>query len=133
MVMDEMYHAAKAMLKNSYAPYSKFLVGASVLTDDGKIFAGCNVENASYSLTKCAESTAISTMVASGYRKIKAVCVIGGTGDILCTPCGACRQIIREFASLDTPIYMADLNGIQRKMTLSELLPDSFGPDHLEK
>lgn len=125
--------ACEAM-KHAYAPYSKYHVGACVQAEDDTLFTGCNVENASYGLTNCAERTAIFSMVAAGKKKIKAI-AIAGSGDELCTPCGACRQVIREFASQDTPIYLVDRKTEQVVETtnIKTLLPKSFGPDHLEK
>jgi cytidine deaminase len=120
--------------KNSYSPYSKYRVGVCILSEDGELFTGCNVENASYGLTFCAEGSAIAKMASAGKRTVKAVAVVG-TGDELCTPCGACRQMIREFAAPDTPIYLIDANSekIVDTLTIEQLLPKSFGPNHLEK
>lgn len=125
--------ACEAM-QSAYAPYSKYHVGACVQAEDGTLFTGCNVENASYGLTNCAERTAIFSMVAAGKKKIKAIAIVG-SGDELCTPCGACRQVIREFASQDAPIYLVDRKTEQVVETtnIKTLLPKSFGPDHLEK
>lgn len=119
-------------MQHAYSPYSKYKVGACVEAEDGELFTGCNVENASYSLTKCAEANAITTMIAAGKKHIKSLAVIG-SGKELCTPCGACRQIIREFATPNTPIYLCDSQTKQvvQTTTLEQLLPQSFGPDHL--
>jgi cytidine deaminase len=119
-------------MQMAYAPYSKFQVGACVLSEDGTLYCGSNIENASYGLTVCAERVAIFTMVAAGKKKIKALAVSGST-DNACAPCGACRQVIREFASLDTPIYMCNCHGkIIVTMTLEGMLPESFGPEFLD-
>ena len=131
LVVGEMRVAAEAALKNAYGRYSKFLVGAAVLTEDGEIFAGCNVENASYGLTICAERNAIFQAVAKGAitkeRKLKAVVVVTPT-DKLTPPCGACRQVIYEFceeADADIFIFGATRSG---SFKLSALLPEAFGP-----
>ena len=119
-------------MQMAYAPYSKFQVGACIQTEDGTLYCGSNIENASYGLTVCAERVAIFTMVAVGKKKIKALAVAGSTDDA-CVPCGACRQVIREFASMDTPIYMCNRHGkIIATMTLEEILPVSFGPEFLD-
>lgn len=130
--IDHMHKLARSMLDKAYAPYSKFQVGVAIKTKAGNYYAGCNIENASYSLVQCAEACAIATMVAAGEQQIVAVSVVS-SGDKLCSPCGACRQRIREFAAEDVLIYMYDGedNYVQKK--LSELLPLSFGPENLEK
>ena len=123
--------AASAMV-NAYAPYSKFHVGAAILAEDGNIHTGCNVENAAYPVGTCAEAGAISAMAVAGQSKIIAIAV-AGTGNELCTPCGACRQRIREFATAVTPVFICDENGLRHSTTLDELLPMSFGPDNLRQ
>lgn len=128
--VQEMLKIAMETKQRAYAPYSKYLVGACILTENDKMFGGCNVENASYGLTICAESSAITRMIINGEKKIKAL-LVTGTGKEMCTPCGACRQRIREFVPLDTPIYLCDDKKILDVMTLDELLPKSFGPHHL--
>jgi len=128
----KMIEAARAALQLSYSPYSNFPVGACLRTTDNQLFAACNIENASYSLTLCAEAAAIACMVSAGARQIKEV-VVMGKGSELCAPCGACRQRLREFASLDILVHICDLNGIRKTMTLEELLPVSFGPHNLER
>ena len=130
-MLEEMLQAAKKVRGNAYAPYSKFLVGVCIKTPDNQLFSGCNVENASYGITQCAEGSAIGAMVSAGHKRIAEVVVVG-TGDLFCSPCGMCRQRIREFASLDTPIHMFDGAGNQKTMTLEELLPESFGPENLQ-
>ena len=128
--IDDLFAAAASSQANAYAPYSRFKVGAAVLTPSGRIFSGCNVENAAYPQGSCAEAGAIAAMALAGERAIAAVMVIGD-GDALVTPCGGCRQRIREFARPDTPIHTAGPEGVRRTFTLDDLLPASFGPDHL--
>jgi len=122
--------AARAARLNAYAPYSNFLVGAAVLDEQGRVHAGCNVENAAYPQGVCAEAAALSAMVLAGGRRATALLVLGD-GPTLVTPCGGCRQKLREFAAPDTPVLVADGLGVQRWFTLDELLPHSFGPEHL--
>jgi cytidine deaminase len=126
----ELFAGARAAQANAYAPYSRFKVGAALRTSSGAIFAGCNVENAAYPQGSCAEAGAIAAMALAGERRIAEILVIGD-GDALCTPCGGCRQRIREFANLSTLIHIAGPEGARAKFTLGELLPESFGPDHL--
>lgn len=125
-----LFDAARAAQMNAYAPYSRFPVGAAIIGADGGLFAGCNVENAAYPVGNCAETGAIAAMIAGGETRIRALLVIGD-GDELVTPCGACRQRIREFADQATPVHVADRNGIRTTFTLAELLPASFGPSNL--
>jgi cytidine deaminase len=128
--LDTLFEAAKAIQAKAYAPYSRFKVGAAIATPDGKVFTGCNVENAAYPVGSCAEAGAISAMIAAGESRIAEI-VVMGEGDVLCTPCGGCRQRIREFAGPDTPVHIAGPEGIRKRLTLEELLPFSFGPDNL--
>ena len=112
---------------NSYSPYSHFCVGAALLTADGRVFTGCNVENAAYSPTICAERTAVVKAVSEGAREFTAIAVVGGEGEItdFCTPCGVCRQVLSEFCKADFEIHA--YNGKEIKTyTLGELLPESF-------
>ena len=125
-----MLAAACAARDNAYAPYSKFLVGAAVLDEHGRIHAGCNVENAAYPQGVCAEAGALSAMVMAGGRKAVAVLVVG-VADSPVTPCGGCRQKLREFAAPEMPILIANPQGVLLELTLAQLLPHSFGPDHL--
>jgi cytidine deaminase len=127
---DALFAAALRVQKLAYTPYSRFKVGAALLADDGAIHAGCNVENAAYPVGTCAEAGAISAMIAGGGRAIRAILVIGD-GEGLVTPCGACRQRIREFAAPETPIAIAGPDGIRARFSLAELLPASFGPANL--
>ena len=128
--LDGLFEAAKAAQGNAYAPYSDFKVGAAVATPEGEVFAGCNVENAAYPIGTCAEAAAIAAMIVAGRSRIAALLVLG-EGEALVTPCGGCRQRIREFAAPDTPIHVADPSGVRRTFRLEELLPFSFGPDNL--
>jgi cytidine deaminase len=115
--------AARDAYDGAYAPYSTYQVGAAVLGDDGQIYTGVNVENAVYPLTMCAERVAIFKAVAAGVRTIGAVAVVTANGG---SPCGSCRQVMREFGHVDLPVYIADTAGGCRARTLGELLPDSF-------
>ena len=126
----ELFATAKVAQARSYAPYSNFRVGAALMTPDGAIYSGGNVENASYPEGWCAETSAIAAFVAAGARRIAEICVIGD-GAALCTPCGGCRQRIREFADASTRVHVAGPEGVRRTFTLAELLPESFGPEHL--
>ena len=126
-----LFVAAKSAMDKAYAPYSKFQVGAAVLGSNGEIYQGANVENSSYPEGCCAEASAISAMVMGGEHHISAIAVIG-LGDGLVTPCGGCRQRIREFASPETPIYILGADGLRETFTLNQLLPVSFGPDNLQ-
>lgn len=121
--------AARRAAKSAYAPYSRFRVGAAVLTDGDKIFAGCNVENASYGLCNCAERTAIFSAIAAGARRVRAVVVYTPTRGVT-APCGACRQVINEFGPDALVISVCD-TGARLDSTASNLLPDSFGPRNL--
>jgi len=123
--------AARAARLKAYAPYSNFLVGAAVLDEQGRVHAGCNVENAAYPQGVCAEAAALSAMVLAGGRRATAL-LVAGEGPTLVTPCGGCRQKLREFAAPDTPVLVADGVGVQRWFTLDELLPHSFGPEYLK-
>ena len=122
--------AARAAQTHAYAPYSHFLVGAAVLDEHGRVHAGCNVENAAYPQGVCAEAGALSAMVLAGGTRVRAAVVVGD-GAAPVTPCGGCRQKLREFAAPDTPILVADRERLRARFTLAQLLPDSFGPDHL--
>ena len=138
MNVEELTAAEKALLQaarsaqsRAYAPYSRFLVGAAVMDEAGRVHAGCNVENAAYPLGDCAETGAISAMVLAGGRHIRSLLVMGD-GEGLVTPCGGCRQKLREFASADTPVLVANREGVRARFTLGQLLPASFGPENLK-
>jgi cytidine deaminase len=128
--LGELFAAAKAAQANAYAPYSRFKVGAALRAPSGAIFPGCNVENAAYPEGSCAEAGAIAAMALAGERRIAEILVIGD-GEGLCTPCGGCRQRIREFANAATLVHIAGNEGVRATFTLGELLPESFGPGHL--
>ena len=130
---DTLIAAARDAMTRAYAPYSGFSVGACLRGADGRLHAAPNIENAAYPQGQCAEANAIALMVAAGERRIVEVAVVGGTeGDgMLCTPCGGCRQRLREFAAPQTPIHVCGPEGIRRSFTLDLLLPFSFGPDNL--
>ena len=122
------------MRSESYAPYSDFLVGSAVLTADGKIFTGCNVENSAFGPSICAERTAIVKAVSEGYKDFAAIAIAGGKKDgelQYCAPCGVCRQVMREFCKPSFKIYLAKSAGDYKEFTLGDLLPESFGPDNL--
>jgi xanthosine phosphorylase len=123
--MQDLFQAARAAFENAHAPYSEFRVGAAVRTASGRIFAGANVENASYPEGNCAETSALAAMVAAGERKVTEALVLAA-GDRLCTPCGGCRQRLAEFAGPEVPIHLCDPDGLRRTVTLGELLPLSF-------
>ena len=127
---EKLFNAAKMVRDNAHVPYSNFKVGAAFLTEDNSIISGCNVENAAYPQSQCAEASAIGNLVSQGFYQIKEVVVIG-SGSLLCSPCGGCRQRLREFASLETQIHMCNSDGHLKTSTLKELLPDSFGPENL--
>ena len=123
--------AAITAMDQAYAPYSQFHVGAAVLDENGQIHVGGNVENAAYPNGICAETSAIAAMVAAGGRRIMMIAV-AGRGDVLCTPCGGCRQRIREFAAPDTNILICDETGQRAAYQMNDLLPVNFGPDNLD-
>lgn len=128
---EKMVELAYQTMQNAYAPYSQYKVGAAVMAEDGTLFSGCNVENASYGITICAETTAICSMVAAGKKHIRAIAVIA-SGNQFATPCGRCRQFIREFSTPTTDIYLCDnTKTICKTTTIDELLPFSFGPEYI--
>jgi cytidine deaminase len=129
---DDLLAAARTVQANAHVPYSHFRVGAAVRTASGRIFAGCNVENASYPEGTCAETAAIGAMVSAGETEIVEVLTIAD-GERLTTCCGGCRQRIREFAAAGTPVHAAGPEGVRRTFTIEELLPASFGRVHLER
>lgn len=128
--MAQLVAAARDARARAYAPYSRFQVGAALLDELGRIHAGCNVENAAYPQSQCAEATAIGLLVMAGGTRIVAAAVVG-VADAPVTPCGGCRQRLREFADDECPIWVADLHLVLARHTLGALLPHSFGPDHL--
>jgi cytidine deaminase len=128
--LQALIQAARAARGKAYAPYSKFSVGAAVLDEQGRIHAGCNVENAAFPQGWCAETSALAHMVMAGGARVLAVAVVGESAHPV-TPCGGCRQKLREFAALNAPVIAADMASERLRMTLGELLPASFGPEHL--
>lgn len=130
MSLDLLFDAARAAQAQAYAPYSRFHVGAAIVARSGRLYSGCNVENAAYPQGACAEAGAISAMCLGGDREIVAIMVVGD-GANLVTPCGGCRQRIREFAGADTRIHIGGPEGVRKTFTMEELLPLSFGPDNL--
>ncbi len=131
MSADDLHAAALAVRARAYAPYSTYLVGAALRDEQGRVHAAANVENAAYPQSQCAEASAIGVLIAAGGRRIAEVLVVADEGLGLPSPCGACRQRLREFASLDTPVHLAGLAGVIRTVTMGDLLPFSFGPEHL--
>ena len=134
MNYDELVQKAIEMTKMSYVPYSHFHVGAALLDKNGKIWTGCNIENATYGATNCAERTAIFKAVSEGVRDFEAIAIVGGPEgadgahvlEEFCPPCGICRQVLAEFCSRDFKIILADGKGGQKVFTLADLLPESF-------
>ncbi|HAW34074.1 MAG TPA: cytidine deaminase [Alphaproteobacteria bacterium] len=130
--LDTMLQMARDAMDRAYVPYSKFRVGAVIKAQSGRLYAGCNVENASYPVGSCAEQGAISAMILGGDSVISEM-VVMGNGENPTSPCGACRQRIREFAAPDAVVRICDRNGVRTTMTLDELLPVSFGPENLQR
>ncbi len=130
-MLGRMIRLAKAARAKAYAPYSGYKVGCCLRGESGRLFAGCNVENAAYPQGQCAEASAIGALVAAGDRRILE-CVVVGAGALI-TPCGGCRQRLREFATPGLPVHLCGPRALRRTVTLGELLPMSFGPDHLKK
>ncbi len=132
--IDRLFAAADAARAQAYAPYSRFSVGAAILGSDGEIHAGCNIENAAYPEGTCAEAGAIAHMVMAGITGLVEIAVTGGpmgAADILCPPCGGCRQKLREFGGLTAKVHLRDADGTIRTFRVEDLLPVSFGPEHL--
>jgi len=127
----QLLQAARDVRGRAYAPYSGFAVGAALLDEYGQVHAGANVENAAYPQGLCAEASALAHLASAGSRRVLAVVVVGEAADPV-TPCGGCRQKLREFAADDTPVHVADLHKVRARFTLGELLPASFGPNHLK-
>jgi cytidine deaminase len=126
----DMVEAARTAVNRAYAPYSGFPVGAVLRGANGRLYAGCNVENAAYPQGQCAETSAIAALVMAGERQITEVLVISKSDQVV-TPCGGCRQRLREFASPDTPVHCLSADGQGQTHTLAELLPHAFGREHL--
>jgi cytidine deaminase len=128
----DLFAAAEAVRARAYAPYSRFQVGAAILADDGKVYAGCNIENAAYPIGNCAEASAIAAMIAGGGKRIVRMYVTG-PGSAPVTPCGGCRQRIREFADQDVVVISHGVDGAALSQTVAQLLPYSFGPEYLPR
>lgn len=128
--MQGLLEAAREARRHAYAPYSRFAVGAALLDEQGRVHAGCNIENAAYPQGLCAEAAALAHLVLAGGRRVLAVVVVGQAPQPV-TPCGGCRQKLREFAADDAPVWSADLQAFTAQHSLGELLPASFGPQHL--
>lgn len=130
MTQDKLIELAKKARSFAYTPYSKFAVGAVLVTEDGQVILGCNVENASYGLCNCAERTAIFKAISDGKRKFKTLVVIGDTDGPI-SPCGACRQVISEFCPATMPVILANMKNNVQETTVGELLPWAFCPADL--
>nr|WP_022767104.1 MULTISPECIES: cytidine deaminase [unclassified Butyrivibrio] len=133
--LQELVKTALSMRKMSYTPYSHFNVGAALLSADGKIYTGCNIENASYTPTNCAERTAFFKAVSEGVRDFTAIAIAGGKEDATeldyCPPCGVCRQVMSEFCKDDFKIYLVKSETEYKEYTLTELVPERFTPNNL--
>jgi cytidine deaminase len=128
---DLLDHACR-VLKHAYAPYSHFFVASAVRAPNGDIFAGCNVENASYPIGTCAEAGAISQLIAAGHKSITEILILV-RDEKICPPCGGCRQRLIEFAADDLPIHLCTVSGLHEYYTLKDIMPMAFRPDNLEK
>lgn len=133
----ELVNLAIEAREHAYVPYSGFAVGAALLTKDGKVYQGCNIENSSYGATNCAERTAFFTAVYQGERDFEAIAIVGGRAgepvSELCAPCGICRQVMREFCKDDFKIFLSKGDGTILETTLTNLLPLSFSKEDLER
>jgi cytidine deaminase len=136
---DKLFEVATAARENGYAPYSRFKVGAALLLGDGTVVPGCNVENASYGLSVCAERGAISRMMSEGQRPVVALAVVAGSTESDAPshpptpPCGMCRQVLVEFAALDVPVRCRNPDGQEHRTSVGELMPYAFTPDFLKR
>ncbi|MGM9967762.1 MULTISPECIES: cytidine deaminase [unclassified Rummeliibacillus] len=130
MEKEQLIELAKEGREKAYVPYSKFKVGAALLTTDGKVFKGCNIENSGYSMTNCAERTAMFKAVSEGERDFAAIAIVADT-EGPCSPCGACRQVISEFCAPNMPVYLTNMKGDVQETTVKELLPGAFSPEDL--
>lgn len=130
----DLFILAKEAMKNSYAPYSNYNVGAVLLTKSGKTYKGCNIENASYSVTNCAERTALFSAISNGEKDFEAICIVGGKNGAItdyAMPCGICRQALAEFCDADFKVYVGKSEDDIKEFTLGELLPYSFDKSKL--
>lgn len=130
MTKQELCAAARLMLERAYAPYSHFPVGAALECADGSVFTGCNVENAAFSPSICAERAAVAKAVSEGHRDFVRIAIAGAT-EQFCPPCGVCRQVLAEFAPDDLEVLLVNRDGLIRETTLGQLLPQRFGNDNL--
>lgn len=130
MNIERLIEEAKKARERAYVPYSKFGVGAALLTTDGKVYHGCNIENAAYSMCNCAERTALFKAYSEGDRDFQMLAVIADT-DRPCSPCGACRQVISELCPSDMKVVLTNLKGDTKELTVAELLPGAFAPEDL--
>ena len=131
MDKEKLIEEAKSAREKAYVPYSKFPVGAALLTGDGEVYLGCNIENSSYRLTNCAERTAIFKAISEGITDFKALAVTGDTEGPI-SPCGACRQVIAEFCDSGMPVYLTNLDGKVKETTVGELLPGAFSKEDMD-
>ncbi len=131
MDKQQLIEKAKEMLQQAYVPYSKFPVGAAVLTANGNVYQGCNIENAAFPVTCCAERVAIFKAISEGERDFQSIAVIANT-DRPVPPCGSCRQVMAEFFPEELPVYISNRDGEMNETTVGDLLPFSFNPDDLE-
>lgn len=130
MNIEKLIEESKKAREKAYVPYSKFGVGAALLTTDGKVYHGCNIENAAYSMCNCAERTALFKAYSEGDRDFSMLAVIADT-DRPCSPCGACRQVISELCPKDMKVVLTNLKGDILELTVAELLPGAFSPEDL--
>ncbi|WP_096201304.1 cytidine deaminase [Bacillus sp. FJAT-45350] len=132
MDKQQLMHEAKKAMGKAYVPYSKFQVGAALLTKDGKTYHGCNVENASYGLTNCAERTALFKAISEGDKEFAAIAIVADTNRPV-PPCGACRQVLSELCPPDMKVILTNLHGEVQEMTVSELLPGAFTAEDMDE
>ncbi|MCM2531604.1 cytidine deaminase [Neobacillus pocheonensis] len=130
MNIDQLIEEAKLAREKAYVPYSKFGVGAALLTKDGKVYQGCNIENAAYSMCNCAERTAIFKAYSEGDRDFQLLAIVADT-ERPCSPCGACRQVISELCPRDMLVVLTNLKGDIQEITVADLLPGAFSPEDL--
>ncbi len=129
MTPEELLEQAAVAMSRAYTPYSRFQVGAALLGRSGKVYLGCNIENAAYGPTNCAERSAVFSAISQGEREFAAIAIVGGPEgkpEGPCPPCGICRQVLREFCPDDFPIYLQEADGRVKPFTLAQLLPEGF-------
>ena len=131
MNKEQLMAQSKLARENAYVPYSKFKVGAALLAKNGTVYEGCNIENASYGLTNCAERTAIFKAISEGVTEFRAIAIVADTPGP-CSPCGACRQVIAEFCAQDMPVYLTNMNGDVQETTVGALLPGVFTTEDMK-